>query len=53
MKKILIAIGCALLLSGCTESNIVDPQNGSAVPETGIVEGIQIDCGQVQDELDE
>ena len=53
MKKILIAIGCALLLSGCTESNIVDPQNGSAVPETGIVEGIQIDWGQVQDELDE
>ena len=53
MKKILIAIGCALLLSGCTESNIVDPRNGSAVPETGIVEGIQIDWGQVQDELDE
>ncbi len=55
MKKTLIALGlgCALFLSGCTESNIVDPEKGSAVPETGVVEGIQIDWGQVQDELDE
>ena len=55
MKKTLVALGlgCAVLLSGCTESNIVDPQNGSAVPETGIVEGIQIEWNQVQEELDE
>ncbi len=53
MKKILIAVGCAMLLSGCTESNIVKPENAPAVPETGIVEGIQIDWNQVQEELDE
>ncbi len=54
MKKILIAAGCcAMLLSGCTESNIVKPENAPVVPETGVVEGIQIDWSQVQDELDE
>lgn len=53
MKKILIAVGCAMLLSGCTESNIVKPEDGAAVPETGIIEGIRIDWDQVQDELDD
>ncbi|OUQ17390.1 hypothetical protein B5E84_10125 [Lachnoclostridium sp. An14] len=53
MKKVLIAIGCAALLSGCTQSNIVKPENGSVVPETGVIEGIQIDWAQVQEELDD
>ena len=53
MKRLLlIALGCAAFLAGCTESTILDP-TGPAVPETEIIEGIQIDWNQVQDELDE
>ena len=53
MKRLLlIALGCAAFLAGCTESTILDP-TGPAVPETEIIEGIQIDWSQVQDELDE
>lgn len=52
MKKITAALlTCALLLSGCTQSNLVQ-QEGNREPDTEIQEGIEISWSQVWDELD-
>lgn len=52
MKKIVITLlSCTLLLCGCTQSNIVAAE-GERVPDTEIRGGIEIEWGQVWDELD-
>lgn len=52
MKKIITALlTCTLLLSGCTQSNIV-AKDGSGVPDTEVRSGIEIEWGQVWNDLD-
>ena len=52
MKKIIITLlSCTLLLCGCTQSNIVASE-GNRVPDTEIRGGIEIEWGQVWDDLD-
>lgn len=47
MKKIVTLLLCAMLLSGCTQSNIVNPQNG------GGIEGETLEDGHVIIEWDQ
>lgn len=53
MKKIVVVLGCALLLSGCTESNIVSPtqsavQPSDLAPDLNVYSrGIEIDWDEV------
>lgn len=52
MKKIVLTLlSCTLLLCGCTQSNIVASE-GDRVPDTEIRGGIEIEWGQVWDDLD-
>lgn len=52
MKKLVITLlSCTLLLCGCTQSNIVASE-GDRVPDTEIKGGIEIEWGQVWDDLD-
>ena len=53
MYRALCILGCAVMLGGCTESNIVNPENATVTPETGIIEGIELDWDQVTDELND
>ncbi len=55
MKKILMLIACMALLSGCTQSNIVNPtaETKIADPDFSVQEGIEIDWTQVSVEAEE
>lgn len=52
MKRILVLLVCAVLLSGCTKSNIVqlDSETQIADPDFEVKEGITIDWQQVSEE---
>lgn len=49
MKKLLVLLACAALLSGCTKSNIVQPDSETRVtdPDFSIKDDIEIDWEQV------
>lgn len=49
MKKFLVILACAALLSGCTQSNIVQPDSETKVtdPDFSIKDDIEIDWEQV------
>lgn len=52
MKKIAMTLlASVLLLCGCTQSHIVEPE-GNSQPDTEIRKGIEISWGQVWDDLD-
>ena len=55
MRKWLMLIACVALLSGCTESNIVQPDSETKVadPNFETVEGIEIEWPQVSTEAEE
>lgn len=55
MRKFLIMIACMALLSGCTQSNIVNPDSETRVgnPNFEIEDGIEPDWSQVSTEADE
>lgn len=52
MKKGLMLLACLLLLSGCTKSNIVSPDE-PVVPDFSIKDDIVLDMAQMQEVLDE
>ena len=53
-KKMLAVLGCAtLLLSGCTQSNIVAPTGEAAAPDFTIKEDVKIVWEQVHEDLGE
>ncbi|MGI5946844.1 MAG: hypothetical protein ACOX8K_05505 [Lachnospiraceae bacterium] len=53
-KKMLAVMGCAaMLLSGCTQSNIVTPSGEAAAPDFSIKEDVQIVWEQVYEDLGE
>lgn len=52
MKKLILLLGCAFLLTACTKSNIVSPE-GLMEPDLTIKEGIEIDWDQIQGDLDD
>ncbi|MDO4267743.1 MAG: hypothetical protein Q4C73_04650 [Eubacteriales bacterium] len=47
VKNMMLAAGCALLLSGCTESNIVKPEASDA-PDFNIYDNIELDENQLK-----
>ncbi len=51
IKNLLVAMGCAVLLCGCTESTIVMPDSseGVAEPDFNIYRDIEIDMEQLQE----
>ena len=51
MKKLMMLLGCAVLLCGCTKSNIV--QNQSAGPDFNVPEVVEIDWNQVGEGIEE
>jgi len=52
-QKVLVLIAsCAILLSGCTKSNIVNPDN-PVEPDFNLYNNIELDEDQIRDELDE
>lgn len=55
MRKFLMLIACMVLLSGCTQSNIVQPDSETRVadPDFEMQEGIEIDWAQVSTEAEE
>lgn len=54
VKKMLAVLGCAtLLLSGCTQSNIVAPSGEAAAPDFTIKEDVKIIWEQVYEDLGE
>lgn len=53
LKKILLMLGCAAFLCGCTQSNIVTPDSGSSDPEMTIRTNVTIDWNQVKDDLND
>lgn len=53
-KKMLAVMGCAaMLLSGCTQSNIVTPSGEAAAPDFSIKEDVEIVWEQVYEDLGE
>ena len=53
-KKMLAVMGCAaMLLSGCTQSNIVTPSGEAAAPDFSIKEDVEIVWEQVHEDLGE
>lgn len=55
MKKLLLLLACATLLSGCTKSNIVQPDSETKVanPDFSIQDNIEIDWEQVSTDAEE
>ncbi len=54
VKKMLAVLGCTtLLLSGCTQSNIVAPSGEAAAPDFTIKEDVKIVWEQVYEDLGE
>ncbi len=55
IKKLLLAVGCAALLCGCTKSNIVNPdrnENGAMMePDFNIYHDIELDYDQLQEDV--
>lgn len=51
IKKLILAVGCAALLCGCTESNIVNPE--SVGPDFDIHFDIVVDPVQIQDDVND
>ncbi len=51
IKNLLVAMGCAVLLCGCTESTIVRPGESNIVsePDFNIYRDVEIDMEQVQE----
>lgn len=51
IKNLLLAMGCTVLLCGCTESTIVKPDSseGVAEPDFNIYRNIEIDMEQLQE----
>lgn len=52
IKKLMLIAGCALLLSGCTKSNIVQPEETEG-PDFNIYSDIVIDDEQLHDDVDD
>lgn len=53
-KALLVACGCMLLLSGCTKSNIVQPDASQAEePDFNVYNNIELDMDQFHDEVNE
>lgn len=52
MKKLVLAVGCAALLCGCTESNIVKPE-GTEGPDFNMYMDIVIDQDQLKADVDD
>lgn len=55
LKRILLLLGCAVLLSGCTKSQIVAPEEGTRVVDRPNFENkgeVQLDWEQIGEELD-
>lgn len=53
IKKLIMILGCAALLSGCTKSNIVSPTGVAAEPDTQVHADIVLDWNQVYEEVRE
>ncbi|MEG2122763.1 MAG: hypothetical protein RRZ63_02870 [Clostridium sp.] len=55
MKKLLLLLACATLLSGCTKSNIVQPDSETKVanPDFSMQDNIEIDWEQVSTDAEE
>lgn len=56
IKRLLLALGCAALLCGCTKSNIVQPETepGETVgPDFNIYMNIEIDEDQLHDDVED
>ncbi len=51
IKKLAVAVGCAALLCGCTQSNIVQPE--SYGPDMELHFDIEIDPGQIQEDVND
>ena len=53
IKNLFVAMGCAVLLCGCTESTIVNPSQGgageAAAPDFNLYRDIEIDMEQLQE----
>lgn len=52
LKKIILLLGCAAFLCGCTESNIVTPK-GEAAPEMAVRTNVTVDWNQVKEDLND
>ena len=53
-KALLVACGCLLLLSGCTKSNIVQPDASEAEePDFNVYNNIELDMDQFHEEVNE
>lgn len=52
IKKLMLIAGCALLLSGCTESNIVQP-DATEGPDFNLYSDVEIDEEQLHDDVDD
>ncbi|MEY8339172.1 hypothetical protein AALB16_14335 [Lachnospiraceae bacterium 62-35] len=52
LKKMIFMLGCAMLLCGCTDSNMVTPE-GTAAPDMIIRENVQLDWNQIRDDLND
>ena len=53
-RALLVAAGCMLLLSGCTKSNIVQPDASQAEePDFNVYNNIELDMDQFHDEVNE
>ena len=53
-RALLVACGCMLLLSGCTKSNIVQPDASEAEePDFNVYNNIELDMDQFHEEVNE
>lgn len=52
IKKIMLIAGCAVLLSGCTKSNIVQPEETQG-PDFNMYSDIEIDEEQLREDLND
>ncbi len=55
IKNLLVAMGCAVLLCGCTESTIVKPQaqGTEAEPDFNLYTNIEVDMDQLQEDVND
>ena len=55
MRKLFLLIACMVFLSGCTQSNIVQPDSETKIadPDFDVREGIEIDWTQVSTDAEE
>jgi len=53
IKKFALAVGCMVLLCGCTKSNIVKPEQSAAEPDFNMYFDITIDQEQLKADVDD